>query len=184
MNRVCEAVFRFRNQLAALPLLYALVSTRGEYENDWVIWVLASLACAAGVLIRAWAVRHNKYAQGDRKTLATTGPYALVRNPLYIGNMLILGGATIASELTWLLPLEAAWAYLVYTLTVAHEERRLNEKYGEAYRQYCERVPRWVPQLHLGHGTAATILRQSAGFLLLLPFLLKELNLLEIWPHH
>ena len=180
--RLWAACFRFRNLMAGAPLVVALFSVRWEWEADGIVWSLAILLCGAGIALRAWAVRHNHYAQGRGKQLASRGPYAYVRNPLYLGNLAILAGATVASELVWLLPLSVAWAFLVYHGAVKHEERRLEEKYGEAYRRYRAAVPAWLPALGASeHPMLATLLRQSRAALLLVPFALKELGVLRHW---
>ena len=73
-----------------------------------------------------------------------TGPYALLRNPLYVGNILIFVGLGV---MTW------PWALLAGPLLAVHyhfivswEESNLREKLGPSYREYTERVPRWLPR--------------------------------------
>lgn len=176
MKRVQAFFFRYRNFLAALPLPYAMGSLRWEWEDEGIIWLLAILLCAAGVALRSWAVCHCNYGQGRKKCLVTTGPYAYIRNPLYVGNLAILAGATIASELAWLLPASLIWAFLVYNAAIRHEESRLEAKYGEAFLRYRKTVPAWIPWFGLPSVPFARALRrQSWAFLLLLPFLIKEL---------
>lgn len=174
-ERFWAGCFRYRNLLAGVPLSIALFSTRWEAEHDWLVWSLAFPLCGAGVALRVWAVGHNHYAQGRQKELATRGPYAYVRNPLYLGNLAILAGAMVASELLWLVPLGLTWAFLVYRLAVNHEDRRLEARYGEEYVRYRQQVPAWLPRL----GSAdpllrAGVLRQLGALLLLLPFIFKE----------
>jgi protein-S-isoprenylcysteine O-methyltransferase Ste14 len=183
--------FRYRNRLAALPLIYAFLSTRWEYEVNWVIWPVAAGLCLGGAALRAWARWHNAYAQGRRKTLVKTGPYALVRNPLYIGNALIIAGAGVASELEWFLPVVIVWAFLVFAIACGHEETRLRAKYGPAYEAYRAEVPGWWPRALPSESTRI----KAGGFwmvlatqvvyssLALVPFLIKELNPLGLWPH-
>jgi protein-S-isoprenylcysteine O-methyltransferase Ste14 len=180
MKQVALFAFRFRNLLAGLPLLFALSSNRWEWEHDWAIWTLAIVLCCIGILIRAWATCYNTYGQGEKKELATNGPYAYVRNPLYIGNMLILAGATIASGLAWLLPVVLGWAWLVYHVACMKEEARLLAKYGQDFLDFKARIPAWIPDLRVisREPFLRAIARQSWAVLLLLPFLLKEFHLL------
>jgi protein-S-isoprenylcysteine O-methyltransferase Ste14 len=179
--------FRWRNLLAGAPLAIALLSTYVECERHVLVWSLAITLVAAGVALRAWATLYCAYGRRSGKTLATGGPYARVRNPLYLGNVLILAGATAASELLWLLPIGGAWALLVYGQVVRHEERRLSDKYGRAYRDYCASVPRWMPRLAASPArfrpsrTLEAVLVQSRALLLLVPFALKEWNLPGLW---
>lgn len=179
MDSVDRALFRLRNLLAGLPLAYALVSTRWEWENDWGDWSVATGLCLAGLVLRSWASAHCYYGRAREKRLARTGPYALVRNPLYLGNLFIIAGATFASELVWMLPISVIWAWGVYSVVCAsYEERKLLRWYGEEYRRYRSAVPAWIP---VNAGVASfspvswrLLMAQSPRLLLLLPFILKE----------
>ena len=82
---------------------------------------------------------------GNVKTLVTSGPFALVRNPLYLANFAIAYGLVVLSKIGWLL-----WAFpplfaLQYAAIVAWEERILAAAFGDAYERYRRRVRRWVP---------------------------------------
>ena len=193
MERVYAVMFRYRNILAGAPLVFAFFSVLGEVENDWIIWPLAVLISASGVAVRGWSRVHCNYARKKRKTLASTGPYVYMRNPLYVGNTLVICGATIASGLLWLLPVVLVWCFLIYTGVIKFEEKRLLEKYGEVYTQYSREIPRWIPRRPQspdksqfsapGRSFWATTLSQSTNLLILLPFIVKELNLLGLWSH-
>jgi protein-S-isoprenylcysteine O-methyltransferase Ste14 len=182
-------LFKYRNVLAALPLIYALLSLRWEYEVNYVLWPLAGLTALLGAALRAWARCHCNYGVTDQKRLTTTGPYALVRNPLYVGNLLVIAGAAVASELLWFVPLALLWAFFIYCGVIRHEESRLEAKYGDDFRQYRIRVHAWwprsfrIPELAAKGGFAAAFLVQAvyAG-LLLTPFIVKELNPFGAWP--
>jgi protein-S-isoprenylcysteine O-methyltransferase Ste14 len=181
--------YRNRNLLAGLPLVYAFVSNRWAWGSAAGAWLLAFSLCLLGVLIRAWAVRHNSYAQGRNKTLAVTGPYAFDRNPLNLGNTLVIVSAAAASRLIWLVPLVAVWCLFVYHVVVRHEEVRLVARYGAEYERYRASVPGWIPRLGgtrprasiEGHGFLPALLAQSSSFLVLLPFLIKEAGFLGRW---
>lgn len=186
MERLDWYLFRYRNLLAGAPLAYAFASTRWESEHDRVIWPLALALCVLGVALRGWAGSHCGYAQGRPKQLTTSGPYAYVRNPLYVANVVLVAGATIASELAWLLPVTLTWASLVYRRAVRHEDRRLRARYGDLYLRYRERVPAWLPRVPaiappMGGIALRTIGRELPGFLVLLPFALKELDAFGLW---
>ena len=102
--RALRWIYRHRGLMAAPPLIYALMSFRCETEQDWLVWPLGGLLVVAGVALRVWAQAHIRFRLRLRRHLATTGPYAIVRNPLYIANSAICVGCTIASELLWLVP--------------------------------------------------------------------------------
>jgi protein-S-isoprenylcysteine O-methyltransferase Ste14 len=76
--------------------------------------------------------------------LVTGGPYRFTRNPDYIGQTAIFAGVAIARNRLWpllLLPLVLA---IVHRDVVEREERDLDRRFGEAYREYAGQVPRWL----------------------------------------
>jgi protein-S-isoprenylcysteine O-methyltransferase Ste14 len=108
---------------------------------------------AAATLWRIWCAL---FIAGTKNSeLATSGPYSTVRNPLYLGNLAGAIGFGIAVEQPYLaLALGVAFA-LFYPAVVAQEEARLGAIFGERYREYCARVPRWIPDWSLYHEPAA-----------------------------
>ncbi len=80
--------------------------------------------------------------------LITNGPYAYVRNPLYVGNMLMYAGIGVMSMalFPWLLLIAVAWFYVQYYLIVTQEEEYLKERFGEAYHEYANAVGRFFPR--------------------------------------
>lgn len=93
-----------------------------------------------GLLLRAWAAGHLAKDQ----QLATSGPYAYLRNPLYVGTLTVAGGLVIASRNIWLALLFAAAFFLVYLPAVELEEQHLREIFPN-YREYAARVWRFFP---------------------------------------
>jgi len=130
--------------------LYALWG----YVNDLVIWPLGVLLCVMGWALRMWAQRHLGYRLKIRRTVTTFGPYALVRNPIYMANTLVILGTVAMSEVLWMIPITLLWCTLVYALVAHFEERRLTTKYGEDYRHYLRATPCWCPRLGCPPGQA------------------------------
>ena len=95
-----------------------------------------------GLLIRGWAAGH--LAKNER--LASTGPYAHVRNPLYIGTLLVAAGLVIAAREPWLAVIFAAVFLLVYLPVIELEEQHLRNLFPE-YEQYASQVPTLRPRL-------------------------------------
>ena len=105
-------------------------------------WAGALLVCA-GEGLRLWAAGHLRKDQ----VLTTGGPYAFVRNPLYIGSLTIAIGFTLMlRSLLLLVPLLCGFA-LVYRAETRREEKVLRQKFGTAYDQYRQAVPPWIPRL-------------------------------------
>ena len=74
---------------------------------------------------------------------ATEGLYRISRNPIYLGTFLIFIGIVIACA-SWLFLLLIAVFIVLYDILIAPEERWCLEKYGDAYREYMNRTPRWI----------------------------------------
>ncbi|MES1155185.1 MAG: isoprenylcysteine carboxylmethyltransferase family protein, partial [Pseudorhodoplanes sp.] len=81
--------------------------------------------------------------------LVTGGLYAWVRNPMYVGFGFITAGLAVAFGSDWTFVLMLPAAILLHRGVVLREERYLEAKFGEPYRQYMARVPRygWPPPL-------------------------------------
>jgi protein-S-isoprenylcysteine O-methyltransferase Ste14 len=121
----------------------------------------------AGELVRCWAVGYSGVTtRNDVVTapkLATGGPYAYVRNPLYIGNFVTAAGFAIAftgknspRARRALVAGSLAAMAAVYATIVPHEEAFLRSQFGEEFERYCERVPRVAPRWAPPEETAAT----------------------------
>lgn len=94
----------------------------------------------AGLLLRAWAAGHlEKNAQ-----LADSGPYAYVRNPLYVGTLIVAAGLAIASRRWVLAVLFGAVFALVYLPAVELEEQHLRALFP-GFASYAQRVPAFWP---------------------------------------
>ncbi|HMI54643.1 MAG TPA: isoprenylcysteine carboxylmethyltransferase family protein [Gemmatimonadaceae bacterium] len=94
-----------------------------------------------GVIIRAWASGH--ISKNER--LATTGPYAHTRNPLYFGSFLIAAGFAVAAH--WgLLLLVVAFFVLIYAPTMQRERANIAGRFPDAYETYAANVPVFVPR--------------------------------------
>jgi protein-S-isoprenylcysteine O-methyltransferase Ste14 len=105
--------------------------------------VAAGLPVAlAGLALRAWACGH--LAKNER--LATTGPFAYTRNPLYLGTLVVAAGFALAGGSWWLAALFSVYFVAVYLPVIGEEESHLRHLFPE-YTAYAARVPRLVPRL-------------------------------------
>jgi len=85
------------------------------------------------------------------KELVNTGPYAIVRNPLYIGNIIIAAGLSVLSKLIWFTPFVMLYFFALYHVVVLYEEKKLSERWENGYLTYFNEVPRWMPRLRNLH---------------------------------
>ena len=131
----------------ALPLLWR---SRGPSSPAWLIGGLA--LCLAGQALRAWVlgqVPDGTSGQNEKliaTSLNTAGPYALTRNPLYLGNLLITLGLCVVAHDVRLLAAVALLFFVQYRAIIAAEERFLRERFGAQFEAYCARVPRFWPR--------------------------------------
>lgn len=144
--RLGALLFRLRG-LAPLPVIAALLALARPPGG---LAVAALPLALAGLALRLWAVSH--IGPGSRRrddavgALSTTGPYAWVRNPLYLGNLLLWASAATQSGRPLAIPLVLLAFGLHYGAIVRWEEARVSAVHGEAWRAWSARTPRWIPR--------------------------------------
>ena len=99
--------------------------------------------CFAGATLRFIA---SGYLRKESK-LAVGGPYAHTRNPLYLGTFLMGLGATLSVGAYGLTAVMAVVFFFNYHYVIQHEEAKLPSYFGNAYLEYCNLVPRFLPRL-------------------------------------
>jgi protein-S-isoprenylcysteine O-methyltransferase Ste14 len=169
-----------------------LFERRGWLPLPLVAWHLAVPASAwgpglalvaVGEAVRLAAVGHigapSRTRGVDVGPLVTSGPYAWVRNPLYVGNLLIWAGLGV---ITWPVAIVSVPLLLAYyTLIVRWEEQNLADRIGDPYIAYRARVPRWLarpPRATTdGRWSARKALRSERTTLLVLAAVLAALGL-------
>jgi protein-S-isoprenylcysteine O-methyltransferase Ste14 len=105
----------------------------------------------AGLLIRGAAAGHLRKGEA----LATSGPYARTRNPLYLGSALLAAGFVTVSR-SWLVAaLVVAYFFAFYPFLMRREERELRARFGAPFDEYAGRVPLFWPRLRVQGGAGA-----------------------------
>ena len=136
---VCLLCFRADSFLPfALPAAPALVY--------WII-----LMAGMGLIVAAEAVFLRRGGSTGAPAdpthrLVTGGIYGWVRNPIYLGGMFVLLGISLAGSSPFLFLLACLYPVLLNFTVVRSEEDRMERDFGEAYREYKHRVPRWIPR--------------------------------------
>ena len=148
-------LFRYRNYLFPLVVLAIVCFTApGTAVFGSVITVIGIMVTLAGQMVRAAVIGLDYIKRGgiDKKvaadTLVVTGIFAHCRNPLYVGNFLILLGLLIVYDNLWALLAGGLFFYLAYSAIVITEEHFLAAKFGTEYSDYCANVPRWSFRMH------------------------------------
>ncbi|MGC2697449.1 MAG: isoprenylcysteine carboxylmethyltransferase family protein [Candidatus Angelobacter sp.] len=111
----------------------------------WPTWVSLSAGAAfivVGLLVRAMASGHIR----KNAALATTGPYAYMRNPLYLGSIVIALGFIVAARNVWIGIGALAMFAFIYLPVIKAEEAYLRATFSD-YAQYASHVPRFFPRL-------------------------------------
>lgn len=153
LRRLGGWLFRYRTSIP-LPIAIALlfIPARGPASSlTTSLFRIGVLVVAAGEGIRLWAVHHIGAISRTRSDrlgpLIDSGPFGRVRNPLYVGNILLWLGFALSANLPWLAPIIVALLAFEYHAIVRWEESLLASRMGDPYRDYMTRVPRWIPGL-------------------------------------
>jgi protein-S-isoprenylcysteine O-methyltransferase Ste14 len=142
--------FKYRSY-TPIPFLIIIVVLAEPTLPSLVIGLLIVIV---GESVRFWGVsvagsetRTTRMVGGSH--LATSGPFAYVRNPLYVGNIMVYVGVGVMSMalFPWLLIIACLWFYVQYRLIVAWEEEFLLQRFGAEFADYQEHVRRFLPRL-------------------------------------
>jgi protein-S-isoprenylcysteine O-methyltransferase Ste14 len=121
--------------------LYLWAATRSP-ALTWRSLAIGATVAVVGLLIRAWAAGH--IVKNDR--LATTGPYAHTRNPLYFGSFLLAAGCALAVHWGLLVAVAVFWL-AVYAPVIRREREFVRARFPEAYGEWERHVPAFVPRV-------------------------------------
>jgi protein-S-isoprenylcysteine O-methyltransferase Ste14 len=152
--------FRIRNGL--FPLLVPLAFLPGEpmFTSPLGAVLAGFLVSLTGQAIRVATIGLKYIIRGGRnrriyaEDLVTDGLYAHSRNPMYVGNILIMVGVAVASNSLTTLAIVAPLFLLIYFAITAAEENFLRARFGAPFDAYCAVVPRFLPRFA---GLGATI---------------------------
>jgi hypothetical protein len=149
-SRLGGWLFRQRTWLP-LPLVAALLAFPPPLDAPGAsLWIVGALIVAIGEAIRLWAVHHIGAISRTRSDrlgpLVSSGPFALIRNPLYVGNILLWTGFAVSAQLLWLAPVIAVLLALEYHAIVRWEEGLLVRESASPRVIRCEST-RWPPSL-------------------------------------
>ena len=141
-------IYRWQNVLPVvlLPVLFVIppLAISGT-PFDRGLDVAGGACMVTGLALRLWATGHRDTPSAvparPPARLATTGPYALMRHPLPLANLLTGAGVALIAENALALIVVPAALIAMYRITVALEDAWLAERFGRAYVDYCARVP-------------------------------------------
>ena len=158
IDRIGRWLFRRQGEIQIPFVLGAVALLRPEYPFgshlfDVLMDMVGLLFMVAGLGIRFWVIGYRKRGTSQRRgaeirssELITDGLYGYVRNPLYLGNLVIAAGVMILFFNIWLIPV---FFCLVshYYLIIRAEEAYLEKRFGGTYRTYKQSTPRLIPAI-------------------------------------
>jgi protein-S-isoprenylcysteine O-methyltransferase Ste14 len=150
MSNIANKFFKYRSYT---PIPFLILMFLYENANVWSL-LLGFIIALTGELIRFWGV---SWAGSETRTtgsvggsyLIISGPFAHVRNPLYVGNILMYTGLGIMSFsiFPYLQIVALIFFFIQYYSIIKEEEGYLRKTYGKSYEDYTKNVPRLIPRL-------------------------------------
>jgi len=129
---------RFRQLLGIV--LTILFAAAGQPKTSW--FVFGVILVLIGISVRLWASGHIK----KDKALATDGPYAFVRHPLYVGNIFLGLGFALASGLWWSFPLLIVFLIGFYPPAIRKEDEKLHGLFKEDWEKWRQDTKALIPR--------------------------------------
>lgn len=113
------------------------------FAIGWVVVVAAIVMDIAAMRTMARAkttIMPNRASE----RLVTSGPFSFTRNPIYLGNTMLMIGAGLITGIAWLVILAPVAAFATQKLAIEREEKHLEARFGKAFRDYAKKVRRWI----------------------------------------
>ncbi|MBX3148162.1 MAG: hypothetical protein KF785_15470 [Gemmatimonadales bacterium] len=187
-------LFRYRSWIPPVVLVLLVFAGAGRSEPAGLsrAGTAVGLSVAAlGLLFRAWVIGHAPSGTSGKNralqvaaSLSTTGPYSLVRHPLYLGNYLLWLGPALALGVWWAPVLISLLFALYYERIMFVEEEFLRRTFGPQYLDWAAQTPAFIPRLSCWQPAALrfslrTVLRQEyyAWFSTVALFVLLEVGI-------
>jgi protein-S-isoprenylcysteine O-methyltransferase Ste14 len=152
-------LFRYRNVVFPLTwftvfAVFRPVYAGGTQQRDLIVDIIGLAVGLSGQTLRALVIGYKYVKRGGKDkqvyadTLVTEGFFNHSRNPLYLGNLLVLFGLIIIHNHPLVYAILVPFFLISYIAIVAAEEHYLRSKFGEEYEAYRRRVNRWLPNFH------------------------------------
>ena len=136
--------------LMSLITIALLALIPGDTFLGWPWRLLGLIPIGAGLVLAIVAARRfstvgtNIVPLTRSSVLVTDGPFAYTRNPMYLGMTLVLIGAALLIARPWPWLVVPAFVAVLQMRFIRHEERLMEQTFGEAYRAYRARTRRWI----------------------------------------
>jgi protein-S-isoprenylcysteine O-methyltransferase Ste14 len=139
MKDITEIVIRYRSFVGILGLIATLYLSEPSPRSVFIGFFFI----IAGMFFRGWS---SGYINKDDE-LATQGPFALTRNPLYFGNFILGAGIAIAGNNVCCYTIFLVYYLLFFPFLMVIEHKRLKKKFGKQYEEWAERSNSFFPKI-------------------------------------
>lgn len=153
MVKIGNFFFRTRNYLFPVFYVFLFLPFTRISDNYTTVFFIGLAIAILGQLVRMLTIglvyiirggrNHRIYANG----LVTDGLFSHCRNPMYVGNILLIIGMSILSNSLFAVLVMIPLFMFIYQAIVRAEEAYLRNSYGEGFDEYCAKVNRWIPEL-------------------------------------
>lgn len=128
--------------LAPLPWLSGPLA-EFLFAVGWLV-VAGALAIDFTAIRTMRAARTTFLPHRGSDHLVTRGPFSFTRNPIYLGNTMLLVGIGLVTGIFWFLLLAPIAAFTTQKLAIEREEKHLEARFGKKWRDYAKKVRRWI----------------------------------------
>jgi protein-S-isoprenylcysteine O-methyltransferase Ste14 len=144
LTDIGERLFYWRDYTAIPATLLLLFFSNPTARTATIGTLLVLIGAVARIYTVAFMSDRTK-DDLEPDHLVTTGPFALIRNPLYVSNLIITCGVIVYAGVVWLGAPMMLYFIFQYHCIAKFEENSLLAKFGDEYQRYMERVPPWIP---------------------------------------
>lgn len=181
MVKLGNFFFRTRNYLFPFFYLILFLPFPRLSKSYGVVFLIGASIALLGQMVRmltiglVYIVRGGKNRRIYAEGLVTDGIFSHCRNPMYVGNVLLVIGMSVLSNSIFAMVVMIPLFILIYQAIIRAEETFLRDKFGPGFDAYCKRVNRWVPKLN---GIGKTFSENDFNFK---KVLFKEYNASFLW---
>ncbi len=146
-------LFRHRNILGPVLAVFLVLFPLGRLAPNVWYFLIGFVLVLCGVSLRIWSILQiggsaRKTSKCKAVRIISWGPFALLRNPIYVANATVFAGFTVLSGLVWAVPAVLLILWVWYDIIVRQEEAFLARTFPAEYGEYKKFANRWIPKLH------------------------------------
>ena len=128
--------------LVPLPWIYGLAALEATATGITMIVAAFAIDIWAALVFRSQKTTIMPHQRSA--SLVTRGPFRFSRNPIYVGNLMVVAGLGMVLSNLWLLIATPVLGLALHKLAILREERHLEALFGDQWRDYSTRVRRWI----------------------------------------